>query len=471
MILKTEERLAWGRRMKKLGMGGFLMLGLIVVLSCAYGNAAMSRELYVRGEAVVEARNAVRLTAVKLVELSDGATETYAPRVVDDASSMFVKLPAGASAIYELTIANDSSKYQVLTEITKQVAVEGVSYEILGDSQYVGTAAGKTKTFQMKVANTTAGNNEVALILDYQFSVDEVTAPTLAVSTTAWTYNPVTVSVKNAGTATSGVDHYEYEMTTNDGVATSTATDTTTGNVSVNKNGTNTVRYRTVSKYGTKSGWSGKVTAKYDDVVPTVSMLANGVYTNNDAKDFASVTYGASGGAVTCKDNYGNVASEMSTLPVLGAVTVKCTAKSTAGKSSGEVSGSYTRNLSFTGGDSTIRCIDNTYSKGCPRSGGVMTLPYGYIQFGPYTKTSVGCYYIQYRGANFNTANMRLSAYWSNVAGYDVRSLSVSSTNINYYIYVPSVADQLEITLLNAANSNIMINLVKMTKVSTCPAS
>lgn len=466
-----REKLEKRRLTKKMGLGGFVAAALVVIFSCAYGNAAFSRELYARGTATVKARNIVRLVKINLVDVQGGATETYAPRLADDATSMFVGLPAGASVTYELSIANDSAKYQVLSKIAEQTAAAGVSYEILGDTQYIGTAAGKTNTFQLKVTNTTSEAKDVTLMLDYTFSVDEVVAPTIAASTTAWTYRAVTVSVKNAGTATSGVDHYEYQMSTVNGATTTTDTGVTTNTLSVSKNGTSTVQYRTVSKYGTKSAWSGKATVKFDDVTPTVTMLTNGTYTNNDARDFASATYGPSGGAITCKDNYGNVATKVSTLHVLGGVTVKCTAKSNAGKSSEEVSGVYTRNLSFTGGDSTIRCIDNTYSKDCPRSGGVMTLPYGYTQFGPYVKTEAGCYYVQYRGSNFNTANMRLSSYWSNIAGYNIRSLAVSSTNINYYIYVPSVADQLEVTLLNTANSNIAISLVKITKVSTCPAS
>lgn len=467
---ERKEKKGWS--FGRIGVKGFMVATLLVMLACSYGHAARSQDLQISGEATVRQRNIVRLVGIRTVELNNGATEDYSPKLADDATGMYIGLPdANSNIVYEITVANDSGQYQVLSQITEQVETGGVRYEILGDDAYIGVAPGVTRTFQMRVSNVSGASVQVSLLLDYKFTVDDVTAPTIASSTSAWTYNTVTVNLRSAGTATSGVDHYEYEIKTKDGTTEVTDTGTTAGSLSVAKNGTSTVKYRTVSKYGTKSAWSAGATVKYDDVTPTVKMLANNVYTNNNKDDFATATYGPSGGAVTCKDNYNNTATKMSTLNVLGAVTVYCTAKSNAGKTSEKVTGSYTRNLSYTGTSTDIRCIDNTYSKECPRSNGVMTLPYAYTQFGPYIKANVGCYHVEYGGTNFNAANMRISAYWSNIAGYTTRSLSVSSTRVSYYIYVPSVADQLEITILNTGNANVTINSVKMTKVNSCPAS
>ena len=80
-----------------------------------------------------------------------------------------------------------------------------------------------------------------------------------------WVSTAPTIKVSSAGTAISGVKHYEYYKSTSSTAPTdsTTATGTTSGNLTISDEGTTYIWYRTVSNNGFKSAWSSQQVVKY----------------------------------------------------------------------------------------------------------------------------------------------------------------------------------------------------------------
>ena len=168
-------------------------------------------------------------------------------------------LSTSSSASYSLNVEDGNNG------TTSTTAAEG-SNTYHG---YVRTGAGKTATCTATV-NVDSGT---------------VTAPTINGGSTSWKSSDVTLSVTTAGKATSGLANYEYYKTTSTTAPTSStaATGTTSGNVTINTNGTTYVYYRTVSKAGQKSAWTSASTVKLDKTTPTCSISVTGGTTGSNS--------------------------------------------------------------------------------------------------------------------------------------------------------------------------------------------
>ena len=101
------------------------------------------------------------------------------------------------------------------------------------------------------------------------------TAPTIAGGSSNWVATAPTISVTKAGSAISGVKHYEYyKSTTNTAPNDSTgATGTTSGRLTIGDEGTRYIWYRTVSNNGNKSVWVGPQVTNLDNTIPTAPVL------------------------------------------------------------------------------------------------------------------------------------------------------------------------------------------------------
>ena len=91
------------------------------------------------------------------------------------------------------------------------------------------------------------------------------TAPSLTGGSDNWVSTAPTIKVSSAGTAISGVKEYEYYKSTSSTAPTdsTTATGTTSGNLTISDEGTTYIWYRTVSNNGFKSAWSSQQVVKY----------------------------------------------------------------------------------------------------------------------------------------------------------------------------------------------------------------
>lgn len=105
-------------------------------------------------------------------------------------------------------------------------------------------------------------NNELVLTEGYslnQVIETKVGPPIIAGGSDNWVSVAPTISVLQAGSALSGVKHYEYykSATNKNPEKFTVATGTTSNNLTISDEGTTYVWYRTVSNNGNKSAWTG----------------------------------------------------------------------------------------------------------------------------------------------------------------------------------------------------------------------
>ena len=191
-----------------------------------------------------------------VVTAGDGTKKTYTITVTRSkdttntlkslAVSGYSLTPTFASGTVEYTLTLEASSITVTAEATSSVAA-------------VSGTGSKTLSW---------GSNEISIIVTaqdgsikiYKITVDNQrpTAPVLQGGSDSWVSVAPTISIKTAGGAISGVKNYEYYKSTSNTAPTdtTTATGTTTGNLTVSDQGTSYVWYRTVSNNGFKSSWT-----------------------------------------------------------------------------------------------------------------------------------------------------------------------------------------------------------------------
>lgn len=254
--------------------------GILVFISgifLSYGYAALNTELSISGEGYVRVAADIRITNLKVLEKSSGAYETYNNKYSKNTTSIFANLPNQNSyIIYEVEVTNNSSRDYIFTELisesytNKNVVYESIDTEILDVIE-----KNSTKKIKLKVSNKSGYTNQSAtIVLKYTFEIDKAVAPVITGANSGWVSKASTISIKTAGTATSGVKHYEYYTTTSTtkpGISTS-ATGVTTNNITINTAGVTYVYYRTVSNMGTKSDWSSSQVVRIDVTPPEITV-------------------------------------------------------------------------------------------------------------------------------------------------------------------------------------------------------
>lgn len=141
----------------------------------------------------------------------------------------------------------------------------------------------------------TWGINRISLIVtaedgtnkEYIINVNNVkpSAPVITGGNRLWSTNDQNISIEKEGNALSGIDYYEYyisslPITPDDETE---ATGTTTGNLTISDSGTSYVYYRTVSKNGNKSDWSNEEVVNIDKEAPDGNISASASYSDNVA--------------------------------------------------------------------------------------------------------------------------------------------------------------------------------------------
>ncbi len=443
----------------------------LAILFASFGYAALNTKLQVSGEAYVRVESDIRITDIRLISATN-ANETFQSNYSKNTITMGVNLNDTTSVMtYEYTVKNDTDEDYLITNIKE---LSNVNQNI----NYTNTAITKTvipahssKTFQLSFT-TTAQSQTTSLALQFIFALEEVTPPTITGGSNSWTASNQTITMKTAGTATSGVKHYEYYISDNLATPGENVTGTTTGNVTVSVEGTKYIFYRTVSNLGKKSAWSNYRITKVDKATPTITMLAAGSYDMSDSRDIATSTFGAGGGKTSCTNTTlgGSAFTKMSSINAFGKQTIKCTATGNNGKSASKTV-TYTMYALMNGAN--MSCKTDAMTGNCTKSGTSLIVPAGYIQFGPYKKASKGCYKVTYDGSGFAN-NISYEAYQNNPAiGYTVLSKSVTSNRVTYYFKLDADAtgSGIEVVIRNYTSGNVTIKTIKVEPVSTCPAS
>ena len=224
--------------------------------------------------------NSLSLTGYSISPTFAAATTSYT--ATTEATSVVVKATAATSLA---TVSGTGTKSLSWGSNTLAVIVTSQS--------------GSAKTYKITVTN------------------QRPTAPTLTGGSSEWVSTAPTIKVVTAGSAISGVDHYEYYKSTSSTSPSdaTTATGTTSGNVTISDEGTTYIWYRTVSKNGNKSAWtsspqvtnlrtSGAFAQKILDdnyniinTSPTLTNSSNntsdtnGLYSSNDTNDGKTTYY------------------------------------------------------------------------------------------------------------------------------------------------------------------------------------
>ncbi len=134
----------------------------------------------------------------------------------------------------------------------------------------------------VKPVTITNSNNESK---DYRITVNNVrpTPPIIQIDNNDYSNTNHIVSIQTAGTALSGVDHYEYYISSGSTTPSENvvATGTTSGELAVTNAGSNYIFYRTVSTKGNKSVWSNGVQSNIDINSPSLNLTIIDTYTND----------------------------------------------------------------------------------------------------------------------------------------------------------------------------------------------
>jgi len=232
--------------------------------------------------------------------------------------------PTSASGIkhYEYFIASDTN-----TAPTDATAAAGTGLTISQTGKFVffravnnaGTKGTWTAALNLYVDKTTAA---------------QLAAPRVTGGSTTWAQSRT--FTMTAPSSTSGIKMYEYVSSSGNTVPGANPTlsgSSTTTSVVVNKTG-KFVFFRAVNNAGVKGAWTAVQNAYVDIAAPTLTRKVAS-YSTTKGTSYAvtnlyTVSYGASGGSVTCKVGSTTV-TNLSTLAA-GSHTLSCTATSGAGK-------------------------------------------------------------------------------------------------------------------------------------------
>ena len=213
--------------------------------------------------------------------------------------------------------------------------------------------------------------------------------PTITGGSNSWKSSNVTVSLTNKPTLL-GNATYEYYVTTSTTApsASTVATGTTTGSVTISDNGTRYVYFRLKANNNSKSTWSSAQKVMLDKTTPTVSInssLPSSVTKGDSFVLLGNYTAGGpSGGSASCKSNLNGTATNTSTLTTVGTHTITCTVTTGAGKTA-----TATKSIKIT---YTAYTVKNLVSNG--------SFETGVDGWGNYSSTEINLY--NYNNANFS---------------------------------------------------------------------
>ena len=270
--------------------------------------------------------------------------------------------------------------------------------------------------------------------------------------------------MSTASTSTSGIAYYQYYISTSNTSQTGgswTKVTTSTTSQSISTNGTRYIYFRAVNNAGTAGSVSAYQTTMIDTTYPTISFPTTST-NNQNTNNVYSVTYGASGGSISCVNLTFNNAlvNTFKSINAIGTSTIKCTAISNSGNTT-STQANITTTALFESSFESLGVTNGAY-----RSGLLIILPADTTsganpptQFGPYFYATPGCYHVWYYGNNLNAS----------VDGYKVTggeqslpiySLNYVSADSNYNFSVSSNVNNLEVVLRNYSSSIISISKI-----------
>ena len=275
-----------------------------------------------------------------------------------------------------------------------------------------------------------------------------------------WTRNNVVITASSSDSQ-SGLNRIEYSYNNSTWYTdwdSAMSNNKVTGTWSAERN--NTVYIRAVDNVGRVSG-NATTTVRIDKTTPSLSIRTGNYEMTSTTGIVSSVSYGASGGSVSCIDKSlsNKSVSNMNNLGYLGKHSISCTAKGNTGNTK-TVTGTISIQRTYTGSQLN-------YGGAAKISGTSLLLTpttssnHGH-QYGPYVAALAGRYRVWYYGNNLNTfattdeqaassnGGNRYFAYYNlGQSWLTIESLNYVSADSNYYITLGSNVTNLEINIVN----------------------
>lgn len=136
--------------MTNLGTKYLWIIVFVLVCSISIVCASYNQGMIINGDAILRVDADIRVTDLKMINVSNEAYETYISRYSKNSTSMYVSLPNLDSTItYEVTVTNKTSYLYIISEITDSLVNENITYEI---SEYkIGEGIGHNSEIKFNV--------------------------------------------------------------------------------------------------------------------------------------------------------------------------------------------------------------------------------------------------------------------------------------------------------------------------------
>lgn len=147
----------------------FGILFVVSFISITY--AALNTNMIIDGKAIVHSDANIRITDLKLLNVTDGAYETYNGKFTKDTITNGIVLPNDSSTItYKATITNKDNKNYVIKNITIESSNnENISFETNYTENEI-IDANSTKEIEITYKTSSGSENKNAIILKFDFS-------------------------------------------------------------------------------------------------------------------------------------------------------------------------------------------------------------------------------------------------------------------------------------------------------------
>lgn len=175
IMKRVKQSAAGGANLVVLGVCALGLLGMVI---CGYGHAALSQDLVVEGEATIAGTSDMVNTQIVVANATNGANEGNNSKITAQTASFYPQIPnANGKITYKVTTCNKSTtKTYELVGLKRPVnslagMVQTTANLKVGDLAAIGTVVAPGECFdgEIEFARATGSNEIASLILDYEW--------------------------------------------------------------------------------------------------------------------------------------------------------------------------------------------------------------------------------------------------------------------------------------------------------------
>lgn len=149
-----------------------LLIGVLVVVSfISISYAAFNTDMFIGGNAIVQANLGIRITNIKLLNATNGSYETYNSKYSKDTITNGIVLPNNDSTIsYNVTVNNkDNQKYVIKNIYVDSSSNENISFETnYSKNEIIDESS--TKEIEVTYKTSSGSEDKKSIILKFEFA-------------------------------------------------------------------------------------------------------------------------------------------------------------------------------------------------------------------------------------------------------------------------------------------------------------